>query len=71
MVTPRGQRSSSTTPRWIGKSLQRLPPPIVSVQIPCIMLTRRSSSSKFAGQNHIHFGDGVENYVTLPVIPSK
>ncbi|KAK8067055.1 X-Pro dipeptidyl-peptidase [Apiospora hydei] len=28
-------------------------------------------TSKFAGQNHIHFGDGLENYVTLPVIPQK
>ncbi|KAK3351021.1 Alpha/Beta hydrolase protein [Neurospora tetraspora] len=25
--------------------------------------------SKFAGQNHIHFGDGFDNYVTLPIIP--
>lgn len=31
----------------------------------------RSPASKFAGQNHIHFGDGLENFVTLPVIPSK
>ena len=23
----------------------------------------------FAGENHIHFGEGLENYVTLPVIP--
>ncbi|KAK8001973.1 X-Pro dipeptidyl-peptidase [Apiospora marii] len=28
-------------------------------------------ASKFAGQNHIHFGEGLENYVTLPVIPEK
>ncbi|CAM1508472.1 Fc.00g053200.m01.CDS01 [Cosmosporella sp. VM-42] len=28
-------------------------------------------ASKFAGSNSIHFGDGLENYVTLPVIPSK
>ncbi|KAK8101711.1 hypothetical protein PG999_012085 [Apiospora kogelbergensis] len=28
-------------------------------------------ASKFAGQNHIHFGEGLENYVTLPVIPQK
>ncbi|CAJ2507688.1 Uu.00g088740.m01.CDS01 [Anthostomella pinea] len=27
--------------------------------------------AKFAGQNHIHFGEGLENYVTLPVIPPK
>lgn len=27
--------------------------------------------SKFAGMNHIHFGDGRENYVTLPIIPAK
>ncbi|KAK3378387.1 X-Pro dipeptidyl-peptidase C-terminal non-catalytic domain-containing protein [Podospora didyma] len=27
--------------------------------------------SKFAGQNHIHFGDGLENYVILPVIPAE
>ncbi|WQF80003.1 Putative xaa-Pro dipeptidyl-peptidase-like domain, cocE/Serine esterase, alpha/Beta hydrolase [Colletotrichum destructivum] len=27
------------------------------------------SASKFAGLNHIHFGQGLENYVTLPVIP--
>ncbi|KAE9577533.1 hypothetical protein CGMCC3_g6431 [Colletotrichum fructicola] len=26
---------------------------------------------KFAGLNNIHFGQGLENYVTLPVIPSK
>ncbi|KAI0471636.1 X-Pro dipeptidyl-peptidase C-terminal non-catalytic domain-containing protein [Xylariaceae sp. FL0804] len=29
------------------------------------------SKAKFAGQNHIHFGEGLENYVTLPVIPPK
>lgn len=29
------------------------------------------STSKFAGQNHIHFGEGFDNYVTLPVIPPK
>ncbi|KAL3422096.1 x-pro dipeptidyl-peptidase (s15 family) protein [Phlyctema vagabunda] len=29
------------------------------------------SHNKFAGTNHIHFGDGLENYVTLPIIPSK
>lgn len=27
--------------------------------------------SKFAGRNSIHFGDGLENYVNLPIIPSK
>jgi hypothetical protein len=27
--------------------------------------------SKFAGENHIHFGEGLDNYVTLPVIPPK
>ncbi|KAI1503557.1 X-Pro dipeptidyl-peptidase C-terminal non-catalytic domain-containing protein [Biscogniauxia marginata] len=27
--------------------------------------------SKFAGQNHINFGEGLENYVTFPVIPPK
>ncbi|KAK0728071.1 X-Pro dipeptidyl-peptidase C-terminal non-catalytic domain-containing protein [Lasiosphaeria miniovina] len=27
--------------------------------------------SKFAGLNHIHFGQGLENYVILPVIPPK
>ncbi|KAI1337459.1 X-Pro dipeptidyl-peptidase C-terminal non-catalytic domain-containing protein [Xylariaceae sp. FL0016] len=26
---------------------------------------------KFGGQNHIHFGEGLENYVVLPVIPPK
>ena len=26
-------------------------------------------ASKFAGQNHVHFGDGLDNHVTLPVIP--
>ncbi|KAI0122969.1 X-Pro dipeptidyl-peptidase C-terminal non-catalytic domain-containing protein [Xylariales sp. AK1849] len=26
-------------------------------------------AAKFAGQNHIHFGEGLENYVTLPFIP--
>lgn len=25
--------------------------------------------AKLAGMNHVHFGDGSENYVTLPVIP--
>lgn len=25
--------------------------------------------SKFAGENRIHFGEGLDNYVTLPVIP--
>lgn len=29
------------------------------------------TTEKFAGQNHIHFGEGFENYVTLPVIPPK
>ncbi|OIW29732.1 X-Pro dipeptidyl-peptidase C-terminal non-catalytic domain-containing protein [Coniochaeta ligniaria NRRL 30616] len=28
-------------------------------------------ASKFAGVNHIHFGDGLENFVTLPVIPPR
>ncbi|KAH8908901.1 X-Pro dipeptidyl-peptidase protein [Coniochaeta sp. PMI_546] len=28
-------------------------------------------ASKFAGVNHLHFGDGLENFVTLPVIPPK
>jgi predicted acyl esterase len=27
--------------------------------------------SRFAGMNHLHFGEGLENYVTLPIIPSK
>jgi hypothetical protein len=27
--------------------------------------------SKFAGANHVHFGEGLENYVTLPIIPEK
>ncbi|KAH8891374.1 X-Pro dipeptidyl-peptidase C-terminal non-catalytic domain-containing protein [Thozetella sp. PMI_491] len=27
--------------------------------------------SKFAGLNHVHFGGGYENYVTLPVIPPQ
>jgi len=26
---------------------------------------------KFAGMNNIHFGQGLENYVTLPIIPEK
>ncbi|EMC98602.1 hypothetical protein BAUCODRAFT_84254 [Baudoinia panamericana UAMH 10762] len=26
---------------------------------------------KFAGLNHIHFGAGMDNYVTLPIIPSE
>jgi hypothetical protein len=26
---------------------------------------------KLAGMNHIHFGPRYENFVTLPVIPSK
>lgn len=25
--------------------------------------------SIFAGENHIHFGEGMDNYVTLPIIP--
>jgi len=25
--------------------------------------------SKFAGGNHVHFGEGLENYITLPIIP--
>ncbi|ORY71827.1 X-Pro dipeptidyl-peptidase C-terminal non-catalytic domain-containing protein [Pseudomassariella vexata] len=29
------------------------------------------STARFAGQNHIHFGGRLENYVTLPVIPPK
>jgi len=28
-------------------------------------------ASKFAGQNYIHFGAGLDNFVTLPVIPPK
>ncbi|KAI8625328.1 X-Pro dipeptidyl-peptidase C-terminal non-catalytic domain-containing protein [Xylariaceae sp. FL1651] len=28
-------------------------------------------ASKFAGLNHINFGEGLENYVTLPVVPPK
>ncbi|KAK0741128.1 X-Pro dipeptidyl-peptidase C-terminal non-catalytic domain-containing protein [Schizothecium vesticola] len=28
-------------------------------------------ASRFAGKNSIHFGEGLENYVTLPVIPPK
>ncbi|KAK0635367.1 X-Pro dipeptidyl-peptidase C-terminal non-catalytic domain-containing protein [Bombardia bombarda] len=27
--------------------------------------------ARFAGQNHIHFGDGLDNYVTMPVIPPE
>ncbi|KIN09137.1 hypothetical protein OIDMADRAFT_100488 [Oidiodendron maius Zn] len=27
------------------------------------------SEAKFAGMNHLHFDDGLENYVVLPVIP--
>ncbi|KAH8679517.1 X-Pro dipeptidyl-peptidase protein-like protein [Tricladium varicosporioides] len=27
--------------------------------------------SKFAGTNHIHFDEGTENYVTLPIIPNS
>ncbi|RDL31065.1 Uncharacterized protein BP5553_09854 [Venustampulla echinocandica] len=26
---------------------------------------------KFAGRNHVHFGRGMENYVTLPIIPTE
>ncbi|TVY29224.1 putative serine esterase [Lachnellula hyalina] len=29
------------------------------------------SKSRFAGLNHVHFGERLENYVTLPVIPNK
>jgi hypothetical protein len=29
------------------------------------------TKAKFAGVNHIHFGEGLENYVTLPIIPEK
>lgn len=29
------------------------------------------SEEVFAGDNHIHFGEGMENYVVLPVIPEK
>ncbi|KAI0023549.1 X-Pro dipeptidyl-peptidase C-terminal non-catalytic domain-containing protein [Xylariomycetidae sp. FL0641] len=29
------------------------------------------SPAKFAGQNHINFGEGMDNYVTLPVIPPE
>ncbi|KAJ2901685.1 x-pro dipeptidyl-peptidase c-terminal non-catalytic domain-containing protein [Zalerion maritima] len=28
-------------------------------------------ASKFAGTNHLHFGEAMENYVTLPIIPPK
>jgi predicted acyl esterase len=28
-------------------------------------------ANKFAGTNHIHFGEGLENYVTLPIIPPQ
>ncbi|KAF7919699.1 uncharacterized protein EAE97_011617 [Botrytis byssoidea] len=29
------------------------------------------SVEKFAGKNNIHFGDGQENFVTLPIVPSR
>ncbi|KAF7891126.1 uncharacterized protein EAF02_001451 [Botrytis sinoallii] len=29
------------------------------------------SVDKFAGKNNIHFGDGQENFVTLPIVPSR
>lgn len=35
------------------------------------LLTSHRPASKFAGINNIHFGGEYENYVTLPVIPSK
>ncbi|KAK0719814.1 X-Pro dipeptidyl-peptidase C-terminal non-catalytic domain-containing protein [Lasiosphaeris hirsuta] len=34
-------------------------------------LTPASPASKFAGHNYLHFGEGLESYVTLPVIPPK
>lgn len=34
-------------------------------------LTQSRSPTILSGLNHIHFGEGLENYVTLPVIPSK
>lgn len=27
--------------------------------------------ARFAGLNHVHFGEGLENYVTVPVIPER
>jgi predicted acyl esterase len=27
--------------------------------------------TRFSGQNHVHFGRGIENYVTLPIISSR
>ena len=35
------------------------------------MLITLRPASKFAGHNSIHFGDGFENYVTLPIIPER
>lgn len=39
----------------------------------CVVLTlvMNRSEEVFQGENHIHFGGGLENFVTLPVIPPK
>jgi hypothetical protein len=29
------------------------------------------SEEKFSGKNNIHFGEGLENYVTLPVVQPR
>lgn len=59
---------NSQTDRYVLPSWPFIPSHSCSVTGP---LTRRRSPSKLGGQNHIHFGDGLENYVTLPVIPPK
>lgn len=68
-MTRRVLASSSTTPRLTGENL-----PISSRAF--MIVTRADKlinrpAEKFKGKNHIHFGDGLENYVTLPVIPPK
>jgi hypothetical protein len=36
-----------------------------------VLTLRNRPKSKFTGLNYVHFGDGLENYITLPIIPQN
>lgn len=63
METPREAASSNTTRTSTGKF------PLCDPRFQ--LLTFNRPASKFAGINSIHFGEGQDNYVTLPIIPPK
>ena len=66
MVIRRDLEFSNTIQSMIGKLNEVLDAPI---QATTNYLNR--ATSKLAGMNHIHFGKGVENYLTVPIIPSE